>query len=121
MAADSKLTIDQRPLEGLDGVVVRPRGPIRARAGEQFRKHIDALLEDAPTALVLDMGACEGIDSTAAGYLLRIHDAVKSRGGQLALCHLTQSVQLVIDSIGLTNFFVVCDTLDDAEDRLRDG
>lgn len=115
------LRIDDGPLDGVDdALLVRPRGPIRARDGEAFRAHVDALLDAAPTNLVIDFGAVDGIDSSAAGYLLMLHDRLKARGGLLALADLPPTVQVVIDSIGLTSFFLVCDTVDDAAARLRD-
>jgi anti-anti-sigma regulatory factor len=50
-----------------------------------------------------------------------LHDRLRERGGRLALADLPQSVQVVIDSIGLTSFFTVCDTVDDAASRIREG
>ncbi len=118
----ARLSISEGPLDGVDdGIVVHPRGPIRAREGEAFRTHIDALLKTQPSNLVIDFGQCEGIDSSAAGYLLMLHDKLRESGGRLALADLPQSVQMVIDSIGLTSFFTVCDTVGDAATRIRDG
>jgi anti-anti-sigma factor len=117
-----RFSISHSPLSGVDnGVCVAPCGPLRARQGEQFREQLDELLETLPTVLVLDLEGCDTIDSSACGYLLMVHDKLKARGGSLALASLTPGVQVVIDSIGLSRFFTVCDSVDDAVHRLRDA
>lgn len=115
------LSISERPLPGvLDGVLLSPAGQIRARAGEAFRAHVEALLERAPTALIIDLGKTDSIDSTGVGYLLRVHDRLAAQGAPLALASPTPSVRLVLDSIGLTEFFTVCESVPDAEATIRE-
>ncbi len=115
-----ELKVRQRAIDGLTrgraGLVVSPSGAIRARTAEQFRAHVDAVLADGAdvTALVFDMDEVDSIDSSTAGYLLNVHDRLRDRGGNLALAGLQPGVRVVIDSIGLTTFFTVCETVDEA-------
>ena len=116
-----KLKIRDRPLGNVDhGHVVAPAGPIRATNCEMFRDHVDALLleKDEITALVVDFSKVEFIDSSTAGFLLSVHDRLSERGGALALAALTPGVRVVIDSIGLTTFFMVCETIEEAAEEL---
>jgi len=112
----TELKIEQQPLgDRNDAFVVAPQGPIRARAAEQFREYVDRLLNgEGATGLVIDMTGVEYIDSSTAGYLLNVHDRLRTRGGVLALAELTPGVRVVIDSIGLTTFFTVCETVEEA-------
>lgn len=108
-----RLEIEQR--SGRDGaLVLAPRGPIRARNFELFREHVDAQLEQGAHLVVVDCKDVEYLDSSTAGYLLMVHDRLKARLGGLALARLSTGVRVVIDSIGLTSFFSVADTVDEA-------
>ena len=114
------IKIDEWPLEGMhDGVVLSPAGPMRARDGETFREHVDALLDRHPTALVIDLEQTDSIDSTAVGYLLNVHDRLAADGAPLALVAPSYPVRIVLDSIGLTEFFTVCDDIDAASAHVR--
>lgn len=116
------MRIEQEPLEDLDrGWLVRPQGPIRARATDAFRARVDALLDSAATSLLLDLDGVDSIDSSTAGYLLMVHDRLKASGGNLALARLQPGVHVVIDSIGLTSFFRVCDSVEEATRHLREA
>ena len=108
-----RMKTESLPNMGDEGLVVRPAGPIRARIGEQFRESVNTLLEDL-TALIIDFSDVEYIDSATTGYLLNVHDKLQGKGGTLVLTCLPTSVQVVIDSIGLTTFFTVCTTLEEA-------
>ncbi len=115
------LSISERPLTGVtDGVLLAPAGQLRARGGETFRAHVEALLDRAPTALIIDLGQTDSIDSTGVGYLLRVHDRLAAQGAPMALASPSQSVRIVLDSIGLTEFFTVCESVDDAEATIRE-
>ena len=116
-----QLKIQDRPLAAIDhGRVVAPDGPIRATNCEIFREHVDSLLkgDSAIKALVVDFSKVEFIDSSTAGFLLNVHDRLSDRGGALALAELTPGVRVIIDSIGLTTFFLVCETVAEAAREL---
>lgn len=109
----------ERPLSSVEGVVLSAAGAIRARGGEEFRAHVEDMLQRSmPTALVIDLAKADSIDSTAVGYLLRIHDRLAAKGSAFALVAPSHQVRIVLDSIGLTEFFTVCDSLADAEDHI---
>ena len=115
-AALNELKITAHSLEGVDDcLLLTPLGTIRSTSGEQFRSHVDQLLEQtAVPSLVIDFGGVDYIDSSTAGYLLKVHDRLSTKGGKLALAGLHAAVRVVIDSIGLTTFFTVCETVEEA-------
>lgn len=114
------LKITAHPLQEVqDALLLTPRGTIRSRTSEQFRKHVDELLKETQTAsVVIDFAGVDSIDSSAAGYLLNMHDRLSGMGGKLALACMPSGVRLVIDSIGLTTFFTVCSTIEEAVEEL---
>jgi anti-anti-sigma factor len=111
-----ELKLTAHHLEDLeDTLLVSPEGTIRGPTTASFREQVDGLLEQTQTAsLVIDFSQVQSIDSSTAGFLLNVHDRLDNRGGRLALAALTPSVRVVIDSIGLTTFFSVYPTLEDA-------
>lgn len=115
------LRIETCEIEDLPfGLVVSPFGPLRASTSEEFRERVGAMLGTGSIhQLVIDFGRVDSIDSSTAGFLLNIHDRLSELGGQLALAELTPTVQIVIESIGLMNFFMVCNTVEDAINELR--
>lgn len=121
-AALDELKITAHALEGVeDCLLLTPMGTIRSGSGEQFRNHVDQLLEQTSTpSLVIDFAGVDSIDSSTAGYLLKIHDRLDTKGGKLALAGLPASVRVVIDSIGLTTFFTVCETVEEAVHEVSD-
>ncbi|MGE0709298.1 MAG: STAS domain-containing protein [Planctomycetota bacterium] len=113
--------IRSEPLPRLiGGLLIRPRGHIRAATSEEFREHVNGLLADGLTTwLVVDLSEVDSIDSSTAGYLLNLHDKMSQRGGSLALADLSPAVRVVIESIGLMTFFTVTETVQDAVEEFR--
>jgi anti-anti-sigma factor len=110
--------IEREPLEGFpQGLVVRPAGPVKAKSCAAFRDSMGAMVDEA-TQLVIDFGRVEYIDSSTAGFLLKLHDQMGAKGGALALVNLPANVRVVVDSLGLTSFFTVCDTIEEARAAL---
>lgn len=92
-----------------------PRGHIRAATAEQFRDQVDQAVEQtAARSVIVDLSGVSSVDSSTCGYLLGLHDRLRDLGGSAVLAGLTPSVQVVIDSIGLTTFFEICETVDGA-------
>ena len=115
-----ELKLTAHALEELeDTLLLSPEGTIRGAMSETFRNHVEGLLEQTQTkSLVIDFSGVQSIDSSTAGFLLNVHDRLDGRGGRLALAALTPTVRVVIDSIGLTTFFSVYPTVEDAVSEL---
>lgn len=115
-----ELELSAHPFEDHSNtLLVSPKGIIRGVTSESFRTQINELLKQTEaTSIVIDFSKVGSIDSSTAGFLLNIHDRLDTRGGRLALASLTPEVQVVIDSIGLTSFFAVYPSLEDAVEEL---
>lgn len=81
-----------------------------------LRKTVRGLLEDNRTRLVLNLADVDYIDSSGIGELVSAYTAVKNRGGELKLLHLTKKVH---DLLQLTKLYTVFDVYTDEGAALR--
>ena len=80
----------------------------RGRAG--LRKTVREWLDDQRTRIVLNLADVNYIDSSGIGELVSAFTAVKNRGGEMKLLHLTKKVH---DLLQLTKLFTVFDVYSD--------
>lgn len=101
-------------------VTYRDAGPItvvdiggRITLGEGsalLRKTIRDLLDDQRVKILLNLADVNYIDSSGIGELVSAFTAVKNRGGDMKLLHLTKKVH---DLLQLTKLFTVFDVYSD--------
>jgi|SRR6202047_5265292 anti-sigma B factor antagonist len=75
-----------------------------------LRKTVRELLDDQRTRIVLNLADVNYIDSSGIGELVSAFTAVKNRGGEMKLLHLTKKVH---DLLQLTKLFTVFDVYSD--------
>jgi anti-sigma B factor antagonist len=75
-----------------------------------LRKTIRDLLDGGNNKIVLNLGDVSYIDSSGIGELVSGFTAVRSRGGELKLLHLTKKVH---DLLQITKLFTVFDVYTD--------
>ncbi|HEY6338793.1 MAG TPA: STAS domain-containing protein [Candidatus Sulfotelmatobacter sp.] len=81
-----------------------------------LRKTIRELLAEERVRIVLNLADVNYIDSSGIGELVSAFTAVKNRGGDLKLLHLTRKVH---DLLQLTKLFTVFDVYSDEGTALR--
>jgi anti-sigma B factor antagonist len=81
-----------------------------------LRRTIRELLDDERIRIVLNLADVNYIDSSGIGELVSAFTAVKNRGGELKLLHLTKKVH---DLLQLTKLFTVFDVYSDESTALR--
>lgn len=81
-----------------------------------LRKTVRGLLEENRKRLVLNLADVDYIDSSGIGELVSAYTAVKNRGGELKLLHLTKKVH---DLLQLTKLYTVFDVYTDEGSALR--
>jgi anti-sigma B factor antagonist len=69
-----------------------------------LRKTIRQLLDEQRTRIVLNLADVDYIDSSGIGELVSGYTAVKNRGGELKLLHLTKKVH---DLLQITKLYTV--------------
>ncbi len=75
-----------------------------------LRKTVRELLDEKRTKIVLNLADVNYIDSSGIGELVSAYTAVKNRGGEMKLLHLTKKVH---DLLQLTKLFTVFDVYSD--------
>ena len=75
-----------------------------------LRKTIRQLLEEQHTQIILNLADVDYIDSSGIGELVSGYTAVKSRGSELKLLHLTKKVH---DLLQITKLFTVFEVYSD--------
>src|SRR6202166_3969621 len=81
-----------------------------------LRSTIRELIEDHRTMILVNLGDINYIDSSGIGELVSAFTAVKNRGGELKLLHLTKKVH---DLLQITKLFTVFDVHSDEVAALR--
>jgi len=81
-----------------------------------LRKTIRDLLEGGSNKILLNLGDVNYIDSSGIGELVSGFTAVRSRGGELKLLHLTKKVH---DLLQITKLFTVFDVYTDEPTAVR--
>jgi len=81
-----------------------------------LRKTIRDLLDAGNTRILLHLGDINYIDSSGIGELVSGFTAVRSRGGELKLLHLTKKVH---DLLQITKLFTVFDVYTDEPTAVR--
>jgi anti-sigma B factor antagonist len=81
-----------------------------------LRKTIRDLLDDGNNKILLNLGDVNYIDSSGIGELVSGFTAVRSRGGELKLLHLTKKVH---DLLQITKLFTVFDVYTDEATAVR--
>ena len=75
-----------------------------------LRKTIRDLAESGQIKVLLNLGDVNYIDSSGIGELVSGFTAIRSRGGELKLLHLTKKVH---DLLQITKLFTVFDVYDE--------
>jgi anti-sigma B factor antagonist len=81
-----------------------------------LRKTVRALLDEERYLLLINLADVDYIDSSGIGELVSAYTAVKNRGGELKLLHLTKKVK---DLLQITKLFTVFDVHSDEAGALR--
>ena len=81
-----------------------------------LRKTIRQLVEEAHCKIVLNLADVDYIDSSGIGELVSAYTAVRSKGGELKLLHLTKKVH---DLLQITKLFTVFEVYSDEGSAIR--
>jgi anti-anti-sigma factor len=111
--------------ETRDGVwVIAVSGELDLNTAPRLDESLAEPLESEKSALVIDLSACEFIDSTGIALIVRAwqklnHDETGTTGNRFALCCVNDQVQRLLDITGLDASIPTHQTREDAIGKLR--
>jgi anti-anti-sigma factor len=89
------------------GVLVQLVGSIDPSTFEDFQAMFDELLKGDTANILIDFGELKYINSTGMGLMVQTVDGFGSKGGQVLLMNIPPKVMLVMEMLGLQEFFQV--------------
>lgn len=101
-----------------DALLATFQGPVNRRTAPGYQEELVAAMEPARNA-VLDLTEVDDVSGSGVRLLLHLYHLAAVKGGETALVGLSEELRDTIDATGLSEFFVVCETLDEALMRIR--
>jgi anti-anti-sigma factor len=99
-----------------DGVrIIRVAGELDLAVIEGLRQAIDRAAEE--DQVLVDLGPCEFIDSSAIALLIERHRSFEQEGRRFAVFGATRQVRRVLEMTGMTENGLVFLTAEEASDR----
>jgi len=110
-----ELAVRVKPAADVPGaVVVALRGAIDPKNVETLHAAVSGSVGRGTRTFVFDLGDTKYLNSAGLGYLVNLADALASRGGRLEIANAQPKVRIVFDLMGVTGFFRLHRTVDEA-------
>lgn len=81
------------------------RGELDMNTAPQLEKELDEALQDSSASIMLDLSACEFIDSTGIALIVRTWQRLEGNGsesrGRLVLCCVNHQVRRLLEITGV--------------------
>ena len=109
------MTIKERRLDGV--AILDLSGRVTIGDGSLIlRKHVQTLLDEDQTQILLNLANVDYIDSSGLGEIVRSYTTVRTAGGHLKLLSLTRKVR---DLMQITKLLTVLDVFDRESEALK--
>ncbi|MBZ5545889.1 MAG: STAS domain-containing protein [Acidobacteriia bacterium] len=105
-----------------DVAIVRLSGKFLAGSDGPFlRQKVNDLIEAGSRKLILDFAEVPYIDSTGLGFLAGSHKTAQGAGVSVILASLNEHVRKVLDSVQLSQFFVIAESEAEALAKFKEA
>ena len=108
------LTMESRQ-EG-DIVVVYPRGFINAHTVRQFEQELNGALESGQVKIIINGSGLAYVASAGLGVIMGLIEEVRSRGGDIRLADLNETVMNIFEVLGFNH---LCKVLDSEQEAVQ--
>jgi len=106
-----------------DTVILTPLRNLGEFAMDELHQEVDQILESCERSqvrnLLLDFEKTDYLQSTALGFLQRLHKRVIDRQGKMVLCHLSEHEREVLEITNLDTLWPIFDSREDALESLQ--
>ncbi len=90
-----------------DRIVAKIGEDIVASMSKEFKAELQALLEETPQELVVDLTGVEMIDSVGLGVLVATHNSLKKSGGRLTVTNASDDIFSLLRTMRLDKHFEI--------------
>lgn len=87
--------------------VIRLQGRFDFNAHREFREAIDTSLSSPASAVSVDFGSVDYLDSSALGMLLMLRDRAKGVGREVTLANCRGAVKQILDIANFGKLFTI--------------
>src|SRR5262245_4361494 len=117
---ESGLRIDVKAVAGAgDAVRVALAGPLDARSVLAFKSEIAALQGRGMKRFILDMSEVKYVNSTGLSFLINLSDSLGPGKPAVTLVGVQPKVKIIIDTMGVADFFKTASTVEAAAAELK--
>jgi anti-anti-sigma factor len=106
---------------GTPALVVELSGSVDPGTFDDFSAMFDTLLEGEVHNIIIDFSGLKYINSTGMGLMVQIADSFAEKGGKFVLVNIPSKVMLVMEMLGLQEFFQIVSTVDAALEVFEGG
>jgi len=90
-----------------DVTVVQIEGNLDTGTAPEAEEHLQALLDDGKTKILVDFSTLDYISSAGLRVLLSTSKKLRSSGGEIRLCSLNETVAEIFDMSGFSTILSV--------------
>jgi anti-sigma B factor antagonist len=102
------LKVDTKEVEGV--LVVYPRGFINAHTVQQFERTLNQAIEAGRVQIVINGSGLVYIASAGLGAIMGVVGDVRSRGGDIRLTDLNDTVLNILEVVGFSRLYRLFDS-----------
>jgi len=95
--------------DGPQALLVKLAGSIDPTSIQSFRELVNRLESGDQTNVIMDLESVKYINSTGVELMVHEADALRKRGGGTVLAHVPPKVTLLLETLGLNDFFRIAD------------
>lgn len=96
-----------------DALLATFSGPVTRLNAPGYQEELVAAFKPA-RSVVVDLSDVDDVSGTGFRMLLHLYHLACSRGGEMAVVGLNEELLATVEATGFSEFFVVCNTLDEA-------
>ena len=98
--------------------VYQPSGILDGTKSQQFRQHIQQLMETKPGVVVIDFKNVTFMDSSGLGALVLSLKTVRMAGCKLFLCSPNEQVMMLLELTSMDRVFKIFDSREELEKEI---
>jgi len=87
--------------------VMQPSGRLDVTSVAQFRREVTEIATSKPKFILIDLKDISFMDSSGLGALVAALKTIRTAGGDLAICSLSEQVKMLFDLTSMGSIFKI--------------